>query len=82
MKEKKNQFNLGSIEDWGIFFSTLSNNNNLNMNRVDECMLNTDPYLTYKGAQTLSRQGNYSQSNYYSNYGNYGGASTTTNAVK
>jgi hypothetical protein len=59
-----------------------NNNNNLNMNRVDECMLNTDPYLTYKGAQTLSRQGNYSQSNYYSNYGNYGGASTTTNAVK
>jgi len=60
-----------------------NNINNLNMNRVDDCMLNTDPYLTYKGAQTLSRQGNYSQSNYYSNYGNYGGVGgTTTNAVK
>jgi len=38
------KFNLGSIEDWSIFFSTLSNNNNGMKKTVnnDVIMINID----------------------------------------
>lgn len=69
-------------------YNTINNraqlaNHHQNMNRVDDCMINTDPYLTYKGAQTMSHN-NYSQSNYgnYSNYGNGNYGSANTSAVK